>query len=297
MKLRGHVASISCMTSTENRLISASESSTTLVHDIITGEVVQSFTTPEDITALKVHPKNPNLLYYSSGTGLYQYDLLSNTSSTIYKSTEEINDIDVNEISIAVLDDSGLPFTIPLTHSTPKYFRKTLGHANIGNCIRWRPACRYDLVTGGCDATAMIWDASRGTIYDKTTFESGMTNPPWVYSCAFSSSGNQLALGLGDGSIAIYQLVRKKPKFQRCVRLETHDWTVSAIQFVGECLVAGGLDGKVVFVKEGIVLGTETVDYKVNCIESIGKSVFVGGTMVGTSSDIDVLKLPSIELR
>jgi WD40 repeat protein len=287
------------MAKTEQRLISAAESLTTLVHNVETGQVEHSFRTPEDISALRIHSKQPHSLYYSSGKSVYLYDLRSSNSTVIVQGEEEINDFDVHDTSIVILDDSGLPYTFALGTKQVKRFRKGLGHSNIGNCVRWRPTCRYEAISGGCDATCILWDSNRGSPLDRMTWEASATNPPWVYSVAFSQDGNRVALGLGDGSVSIHRVERKKPKLGESQRVMCHDWTVSALLFHQDVLVTGGLDQKLCFLSLAQdTNGTSTsipslgLECKVNCLEAISGCIFVGGTATTTrkTNGIPVIK-------
>jgi WD40 repeat protein len=262
------------MASHEKKLVSASESLETITHDVETLQIVDSFRTEQEVISMKLQNQ---VLYYCSANSIYRQDLRLKTPTKIFTGPEEINAIDVNNKFIAVGDDSGMPYTLDFSNFKPRPMRQGLGHSNIINTVLFRPTMMYDLITGGSDSTAKIWDTSRGTIYEEHTFTNEtIMNPPFVHSLAFTKNGNTCAFGLGNGAVHIFDFARKKPKFQKVMEREGHEWCVSALAFVGDTLVSGGIDKRLIVWKDQIEI--VELEFKVNCIESVDRLVAVAGT-------------------
>ncbi|KAI9208626.1 WD40-repeat-containing domain protein [Polychytrium aggregatum] len=242
---------------------------------------------PRPVTAVKFSPLSPeHTVYIAAGNQMLVFDLrapgmvLSTPSSSFPPAKEEINSIAISdkEQYVATVDDSGdvLVMDTSFDGNRGRCRRMRRGHDNIAMAVAFRPTKTWEVWSGGMDSTMKQWDFSRGTTineYDMTVAEAAPTpqvvNPPHIHSLAVASDGRALASGLGDGSIfvlaqpapAIDTKSKGKDKGDKkkrapmiSSRLEGHNWSVSAVDFItnsptatataSQLLVSGGIDGQ-----------------------------------------------------
>ncbi|KAI8812273.1 WD40-repeat-containing domain protein [Cladochytrium replicatum] len=215
-----------------------------------------------------------NCLYAAAGFKVYKFDLavedliLNVPVKTYQHASDEINKIAINEKGsyLATADDSGNVCVIDVLSGVP-FKRLRTAHTNICMTVSFRPRKPWEVISGAMDHTLIRWDFSSGSPFETIDMATaapatGQTiNPPWVNCTAVSSKGNMFAAGLGDGTIAVMEIVSSGKRKERIrnpiARLSGessdnhevvgHSWSVTAVCFPsGEdyCIVSGGLDGK-----------------------------------------------------
>lgn len=162
-----------------------------------------------------------------------------NQLSVSYSSNNSHNEkfIDTN-IHLAVADDFGkVHITSQLPHKNYSNFRqfksnigrthsfqKVLNHRKneisgvIATSCAFRPHSKtLDIATGGTDCTVNLWDLSCPRVplssYNVEPIRSVITslcNPPVVHCLSWSPSGRLLAVGLGDGSVSVLKIKKRK---------------------------------------------------------------------------------------
>lgn len=163
-----------------------------------------------------------------------------------------------NDVHLAVADDCG---NVHITNEVPYLcksrskqsenadnnnlsFNRILHHDKnrkgniLATSCAFRPHSKtLDIATGGTDCTVNLWDVSHprrplSSIFIKQN-NSGINklcNPPIVHCLSWSASGRFLATGLGDGSVSI--LMVKKRKLEQILSLcNAHNAATACVTF------------------------------------------------------------------
>mmetsp|Transcript_9442 Transcript_9442/g.23173 ORF Transcript_9442/g.23173 Transcript_9442/m.23173 type:complete len:514 (+) Transcript_9442:143-1684(+) len=104
-----------------------------------------------------------------------------------------------------------------------------------------------ELVTGGTDCKIQLWDLFRPkkpvstfticqNINEEGQSKPQVCNPPFIYSLAWSKDGKSLAAGLGDGTVAIFE-INNRTLVQSHVLVGNED-TVGTMHYAHESSVA-----------------------------------------------------------
>lgn len=96
------------------------------------------------------------------------------------------------------------------------------GHENVCSGFKFRPQTNSKGFSGGFDCAIMSWDTTKRKILTKVdasaipaTDSAGSTsaaqsiNPPFVYSLSCSNSGEEFAIGLGNGLVSIFTCLKE----------------------------------------------------------------------------------------
>ena len=220
-KLRGHKASVCCVTVREadHLAVSSAEDGSVCSFDLRTHSLAASLqVAAEDaaVPSVTLHPSNHNLLYcccdssvlcldqrkvsnlckckrrpcimepsqaYDDGSHLQGGD---GCMHRLNFNIEEVNSIAVNAkgTMLAAADDAGQVAVIDLaTHSLARMLES--GHANVASSVTFRDHRPWEVVSGGLDAVAVLWD-----------FASGKPLKRWEF-CTLSFLIAPLSAGIG----------------------------------------------------------------------------------------------------
>eukprot|EP00040_Diaphanoeca_grandis_P024017 m.131448 g.131448 ORF g.131448 m.131448 type:complete len:326 (-) comp29548_c0_seq1:140-1117(-) len=216
----------------------------------------------DEVVSVTFVPSDPNTVFSAASKFIWAHDL-RNPDTPLEKL--ELNRDDINQIAVnndgtflAAADDTGRIRVIDV--KTRKSY-KTLSrwHDNICNTVQFRPRGKWTLLSGGLDSKIVLWDFSRPRkIWSVSTNDNTETtetstqlcNPPLVNSVSFSATGNTVAAGLGDCSVALYGIGKKGRMWQRA-RLVTNGHTagIGQVHFPSfdnqNTLLSGGNDAKI----------------------------------------------------
>ena len=211
-------------------LASGSDDKTVRIWDTRTNKPVKCLhgCFPDSIEGVAFVPTDDNLLFAASGNVLYSFDLrqpsvIQNTAlSALSDIFEDINTLDVhpNQRLLAVSDDSNNIYFVPfdeqgaLINSKETGIRyKTLSrvHNNIVGSLKFHVnPKKNEVISGGFDCMACIWDLDRGRPVKSIQFQcleevastNQVFNPPFVHSLGYICEGKLIVSGLGDGSVS-----------------------------------------------------------------------------------------------
>ena len=222
------------------------------------GKRVESVSLTGAVNSITCSPLDDNFLSVAVDNVILLYDRRS-TAKPLQEfrfNQEEINHIALNEKGnfLAACDDSGEVKIIDL-ESKKLYKTLTKHHTNICNSVQFRPTKPSELITGALDCTVIRWDYTRIQPLDKISMQlsehdSYSINPPMVHAVSIAGHGNRFVCGLGNGSVAVYEILGKNITRLACMR-KLHDVCCSHLQHVqfsdvkGDCVLSGGNDGKI----------------------------------------------------
>lgn len=236
-KLCGHKKSINCMTTDthhEQLLFSGSDDKTVRLWDLRSYKSQKCIAGcfEAGIESVAVCRSNENVLCVASEKSLFTFDLryegiLNKTPISHLKDAfEDINQIVAHpkENSVAVADDSGNISIVPITvdgvisdnSAFNRHKRLSRLHNNLIGAVAFRPTNPGELVSGGFDCVAAVWDVARGRPSTSLKLEhlpvpedeavevprNQMLNPPFVQAVDFACGGRGVLLGLGDGTVS-----------------------------------------------------------------------------------------------
>jgi WD40 repeat protein len=281
----GHNSAVNSIQSDHSILYSSSTK--TLMHDRET--TAHSFLSQVGFTTIKYRN---NSLFGCNGNKLYRIDTISKDFEIIHESNDEIQDFALHKNSdiVGLIDIDGKTTVLDTRQNQP--IAKD-SHDNLGSCILFRPTCPWQLFTGGFDCVIDHWDYSR-PISDKYSFKENpigdpLYNPPFCVSMGMNSNGNKLAVGLGDGNIALFHKVPRKKGFGPLKVLNNHSWSVSSLNFTNlngtEYLISGGIDGNVCIWND-VLIHSFKVDKKVNELVIDNNDVIVCGADINNQIDV-----------
>jgi len=266
-KLKGHKSSVSTLMTGFHHdiLFSGGEDNTVRLWDCRTNRsnkcILNCIQKP--VSKISVFPDDLNHILVASGPSLLMFDmrkyeksiLIREEDTSITACSEEINDVDIQNISkhlIAAADDCGNISIIEKTSNGLQITRRlSRVHTNICSCVAFHPRLRYDLVSGGFDSTICFWDISRGrpkgsidfsvsVSPDPSSSSCQMTNPPFVHKIQYMREGRVVACSLGDGSL---RLVSSQGD-QELGGVEAHRGMCTTLTRTSEeRLMTGGVDG------------------------------------------------------
>ena len=126
--------------------------------------------------------------------------------------------------------------------------------------------------------------------HEESSNNSQSINPPFIHSLSFHPSNNDtLLVGLGNGSISVLNISRKKKKkIYKQRTLQAHNWSVTAI----DLFVSASLDGSVIKWDEEFNIGRKIeTGIKVNAMRAKYGDIttcFLGGIRQSGISNGDV---------
>ncbi len=218
---------------------------------------------------------------------------------------EEINQLDFyhqvkqQHTILSCVDDDGM---IRVTNevenkadsakSTPYAINKCFEHSGETSpslvtslAFRHRSSKTIDMATGGTDCTISLWDVNKPRNIPLSTLrisqdnnensnKSGVNqicNPPIVHSLSWSSSGQFLSAGLGDGTCLIASLDGRR-LVERCRLRNGHDASVASVLFPAfdfdsanslsedRLIISAGTDGSIILWDLGSTVGNKAND-------------------------------------
>ncbi|QDZ21493.1 WD40 repeat domain-containing protein [Chloropicon primus] len=221
--------------------------------------------------------KDENKVYCSAGPRVRELDLRKleersdlTEDNVVCRVGEEVNQVVVSHTGeyLACGDDSGQVSVVKRDRERgPKVFKELRrgGHENtICSCVAFRSRQPWDVVSGGLDCAAVLWDFSRGKVKlrieskgtDPRSNETQMFNPPMIHAVAVPEKkdlANHIAVARGDATVAVYDVAKNAIK--RSLILKSHKPGVGHTASVGHVcftqfsqenhLVSGGNDGRV----------------------------------------------------
>jgi len=207
-KLRGHTETVWCLEIKEEKkiLCSGSEDKTCRFWDLNTNKATKCLLHEEGVNSVCFHPKKDYLVFTASGKSI-------SAKGSFLASCD-----DSGEIKIFNLDQDSL-------------FKTLRCHKNICTSVKFRPRHPWEVVSGALDCKIYNCEFSRGK--PKFSFDlasSGqkqIVNPPFVYCLDISQDDRKLVAGLGDCTIAIFDLNAKR----KTHILESHTASVSQVIF------------------------------------------------------------------
>ena len=175
-------------------------------------------------------------IWAAAGSRAFLFDLrradvvLLTADATVAHNTDEINAIAVHPKGdfIATCDDSGeVKLFEPIRHTCVRTLRSR--HTNICSALAFHATRGHEIVTGGMDCQAIVWDTHRGralhTLATGGAAPSSGVNPPFVHALAMRASGDECAFGLGNAEVLLFSL----PTRTETRRLRGHTSPVAAV--------------------------------------------------------------------
>lgn len=214
-----------------------------------------------EITSLCTHPLEVEKVFVSVESTVLVYDQ-RHSSVPLHKlsfSRDEIDQIAINKKGefLAACDDSG-DIQIINIDDTRLFRTCRRGHQNICSSVAFHPKRSWELISGGLDCLVMSWDFSRGrplvrmNMQEVTTPSDVYTiNPPMVHCMSLMGEEPLLICGLGNGSVAVCDISKKKHIDVLCTK-PLHTTAVGSLQCLPgqqRAIVSGGNDSKLVLSK------------------------------------------------
>jgi len=169
-----------------------------------------------DVNAIAVHPKGHLLAAASDDGGVHLVDLtavqqaINDSPPALQLSPAAAAPARTGRLGLtAATEQHGQGQQLLRIQSATR--RLNGGHENIASSIAFRPVptSSDDVVSGGFDCKAILWDHSVGRRKSHADLggqggASGLgINPPFVHTLAYSEGGKYLFCGTGDGSISV----------------------------------------------------------------------------------------------
>jgi WD40 repeat protein len=248
--LRGHKGSISCLQVSVDggMLLSASEDKTVRVWDVTSGKPTKCLAGcfQSDIETVRFGAAK-GVVYVACTNSIAAFDIgkegvilkEANTQVGMTEGGDEVSTMALNAKGdlLAVAMDSGVINLLPVklngvfceNSGTTRYKRLTRQHTNIVNTIVFKRNNPKELLSGGFDYTACVWETDRGKPKATTSFTAlpagdgepsvggsetasmplQMVNPPFVMAMEYVLGGRCIVAALGDGTVSTVPLVPK----------------------------------------------------------------------------------------
>ena len=241
--LNGHRGSVGCLqiSSDGTHLISGSEDNTVRVWELSSGKPQKCLAAcfESDIESVR-YGYDKNIVYVACTKSIYSFDLRS--EGLVSKSPhgqvglseggDEVSNLALNAKGdlLAISMDSGVINLIPVkTNGTfcentgaTRFKRLSRFHTNIVNTITFKKNNPRELLSGGFDYNACIWDVDRGRPKASTSFSKlpveekegeseednirqslQIVNPAFVMAMDYALGGRCVVAALGDGTVGI----------------------------------------------------------------------------------------------
>lgn len=240
-RLRGHKGAVNCLqVSADGKyLVSGSDDQTVRVWDLTSCKATKCLVGcfESDIESIRFG-KEPSILYVACTKGVYAFDLRQEglicrtplAEVAMSEGGDEVSNIAINikGDTLAVAMDSGVINLIPMKANglfcdnagATRYKRLSRVHINIVSTVTFKKNNPRELLSGGFDYTACIWEADRGKpklsmgfkalpLEDADPNDPGggqplqMVNPPFVMALEYVLGGRCIAAALGDGTVRL----------------------------------------------------------------------------------------------
>lgn len=214
-----------------------------------------------DVSCVCHSPSSEHHFAASIGDSVLYYDerALAQPVFLCQLGGEEINEVNIhrNGNLICACDDSGDIRVIDI-ESAEVVKSLTGHHSNICSTAKFNPHQPWEILSGGLDCNIIRWDYSQGcqgcplakvSTQERTSqLGSYMINPPMVHRVAMAAQPASLVCGLGDGSVAVYDLSGGGLRFS--ANTAAHSSAVGHVSTASlkrgtDLIVSGGNDGRV----------------------------------------------------
>lgn len=129
-----------------------------------------------------------------------------------------------------------------------RYRKLSRVHSNVLSTVLFRDDHQTELLSGGFDYTAAVWDIGRGRPKASLVFQpadpsSGCTmmNPPFVMGLEYCLDNKYIVAAVGDGTIRLL----KSRDLQLMTSIAAHSCMITALSCNGRHVVTGGVDAKI----------------------------------------------------
>lgn len=129
-----------------------------------------------------------------------------------------------------------------------RYRKLSRVHSNVLSTVLFREDHQTELLSGGFDYTAAVWDIGRGRPKASLVFQpadsssgSTMMNPPFVMGLEYFLDNKYVVAAVGDGTI---RLLRSRD-LQLMTSIAAHSCMITALSCNGRHIVTGGVDAKI----------------------------------------------------
>jgi len=261
----GHQKDVLCLEINEEETIlcSGSEDSTVRLWDIRNSKCIRALTgfQSNEVNSVVFHrlgcatSQTFYNLYAAAGSIIYCFDLrrpeiVLNQFKSFQFNTDEINQLTFSGNYIASCDDSGEIKILQIHSSRSNGLKKeentvenelslfkTLRrvHKQICSSVKFRPQHPSQIVSGSFDSTLVLWDFVRlkplfsfdmHSIFGRDNSVQ-VVNPPFVNSIDVSCDGTKTAVGLGNCSVVVFDLNKRKALHS----MDAHRAAVSQVIF------------------------------------------------------------------
>ena len=241
-KLSGHKGPVSCLKicPESHILVSGAEDNVIRVWDLRSMRTSKCMTgcLSSDIEAI-TYVADKHMLYVACTKGLYSFDLHSgglivkeaNSEVSLNEGGDEVASVTINVKGdmLAVAMDSGVINLLPIkangsfceNSGATRYKKLSRVHTNIVSTVAFKKNNPRELISGGFDYAACIWEADRGRPKASTSFKAlpsedagtegqggdgggvplQMVNPPFVMALQYVLGGRCVVAALGDGTV------------------------------------------------------------------------------------------------
>eukprot|EP00547_Thalassionema_nitzschioides_P007937 CAMPEP_0194199368 /NCGR_PEP_ID=MMETSP0156-20130528/415_1 /TAXON_ID=33649 /ORGANISM="Thalassionema nitzschioides, Strain L26-B" /LENGTH=341 /DNA_ID=CAMNT_0038924253 /DNA_START=178 /DNA_END=1200 /DNA_ORIENTATION=- len=236
---KGHKSSVNCLEYQKNGdsslLLSGSDDKTARVWDIRTSKTALCIQALSAVTSASfgdpstkgerggLFSQNASVFLAMEDTTIFEYDLRRAETPILmqpthdltdsFQLTEEVNQISFSKGRISSADDGG---AVRIWDGAKlRVLQSERSSPFLMTCCSFRSGDQ--LASGGTDCNIYLWDIGRPhkpldtiSITRDDTGANQVCNPPMVQTLAWSPSRRLLATGLGDGTISITTVVKKK---------------------------------------------------------------------------------------